>query len=172
MCLSQNGRAVVFWMSKLQLKKLAQSLVYRAQGVFELLPIFFSCCVCLCLRFRKLNDLVCCQLSFNVSAGLPLYKKWYAYCSYTNVIQSQLCIHSKPHLGSHLGGISCSFSHLKLWYYTLRRSVSVSNVGLCFIYCSKDMEGYRRILRQFTQELKWRLYVWIIVGKARNFQAW
>lgn len=72
MCVyQQSGCAVVFWMSKLQLKEIgSEPGIQRTGCLWVVLPILFSCCVCLCLHFGKLNNLVCSHRTFHVSAGL------------------------------------------------------------------------------------------------------
>lgn len=169
-CLSQSGRAVVFSMSKLQLKEIGSEPGIQSTGcLWVVLPILFSCCVCLCLHFRKLNDLVCSQTSFHVSAGLPYKILKSDMHNYTNVIQNQLCTHSKQRhfLGSHLRSPPPILNYGTIVLLCL----SISNATLCCICCSTDMEEYRRIWKLFTWPLKRRLYVWVIVGQAINFKA-
>ncbi len=71
MCVyQQSGCAVVFSMWKLQLKEIGSEPGIKSTGcLWVVLPILFSCCVCLCLHFGKLNSLVCSWRTFHVSAG-------------------------------------------------------------------------------------------------------
>ncbi len=168
MCVyQQSGCAVVFSMWKLQLKEIGSEPGIKSTGcLWVVLPILFSCCVCLCLHFGKLNSLVCSWRTFHVSAGLPYYDyiKWYVQLNKLSFKPS--CVHIPDQ--DIFWDLTWDFLFSPIANYgTIVLALSVFLMQYYVVFFV--FFGYIR--RLYTQPLGQRLQKlrkWVIVGQTRK----